>query len=592
MTSQHLLSPEKVEEAGHFVTQTRQIVEGLIASLDEAFDLVAGKAPDMDARLAGLCERLFALSSSRLFDSFSGGTGTTRDAFANLDHFLERCGRRATGLVEQLFGLERNTGDIHSKLEEVVEVSDNLTLVALNARMLSSAAGTSGAAFGAITQELTAASREVSQVAREFIRAMQNIEQRLTQLQEVQKKLTETLAHVNLEAIQDVVSGAHCCHEAVHSINRHAQQTGALCGAARPVIKNLMGAIQSRDILRQSLEHIAAVGTELKEQIPLIGSPPAKGSEMASGIAFVSQGALLSRELLMDTSKEVLGFTQQLKELLDQLEAVFESLASLDELRTEDLQVAASARRGVEDLAGALGALDDLDDAVTRSQEAFEANAKELRHVSKVLSRMKKLSDTVSVIEVVMRIKTASNAILEKDAQFLAKEIRAGQEKISAALNSVHENLRSMASVDQGDALGAFRASLSELRQARARTGELENRLTGFTDELSGLLVQAVAEGGSLREHLGGLRGALGDLREHIPKISSAASSLESVATLAALQADQVGLESTDTGSAVASDRIEALVNGFTALSQKMIAASAAEIDIEYADAPGTKTFF
>lgn len=582
MTSTHFSSPEKIEAAVRSVCEIPAIIERLMASLDGAFELITDAAPDIEAALGRLRDRLSDINFGRFFEAFIQRTGTTRGAFENLDAALEHIGRHASGLVDRIQGLASYTDDIHSKLEEVVEVSDNLTLVALNARMLSSAAGTTGAAFGAITQELTGTSREVSAVAKEFIGAMQSIENRLGELEDIQKKITETLVAVNLDAAQQITSDARLCYEAVSSINDHAAQTESLCNAARPSIKTLMKAVHRRDTLGQCLEHIKAVGAELKEQISLFGAPGEGDTQVASRIAFVAHGALLSRELLMETSNEIFGFSEQVEELLNRLGAVSDSLALLADLRDEDLQTAGSSRRGVEELASSLSALNDLDEAVSRSQNTSEANCQEMGRVSKVLSRMKKLSDTVSVIEVVMRIKTASNVMLEKDAQFLAKEIRAGQKKISAALDAVHENLRCVAAMVQNDTLGAFRTSFSELKQARDRTSELGHQLASFTEDLTGPLGQAVEEGDHLRRYLDEVRSALDGLQKHVAGVSDAAASLESIATLAAEDAQRLGLgHSTTDGSALSSKRLEELVNRFAVLSQKMMAGVTGDNDIE-----------
>jgi hypothetical protein len=476
--------------------------------------------------------------------------------------------------------LAHASAEIASIVEAVGRVGWTLSLTGLNASVMAAHTGNQGVVFSTLTQALTRLADESAREARALQSSATDLANKGNEQASCQSANAEE-HRLALDGAEDLLRKAsEGITDSVVAISATINDARTRSRSAVTTITRIMGAVQREDILRQKIDHLLMVLDELRAEIakcPLREQP-------LDAVAFIEQSAHLSANLWNEIRDDVVYLVNDILESLEQLRPAVElselGLESVEALRSRAL----APMRELQQRLVSLGSAPQC--ALSESTGALEQG---IENVKTSLEEIHGYTRQLAVFHVMVRIEVARTPALAP-AGTIAAQIAAATKQLSDLLA---KSFRANASLDAQ--LKRMQDTSKELERRDATISELHAAteqktiaLDAAGDALSDYIQYVRSLGIELRKSIGiferDIQRFLILARKSDAAMRTAARIQEEATQLVAAHAGE--------GSTPVSSRMLELVDRFTVLSHKTIAAEIVDINVESGDPAGELTLF
>jgi hypothetical protein len=347
-------------------------------------------------------------------------------------HRLDEIRNSSSAVAPWMRELKVPVKAISDSLLAILCACTDLMLFSINAKLvaLDEDIG-AGKTFTVITEELNVRSREMRKTALSLLEIVDGIERGADEAARTDRAAL-------FKSDDDFAAVRRDMESAVHSFsNIRRQLFGAVAEAENhsknmePQIARLMGRLQEQDILRQSLEHIAAVLSSLPACHAVFSSAAVRPSDFeeklsstAEEFEFVKSAVDLSRALYKDTVEKITAYFEEIDHCLESLRRVGQAAQSLKtnwgNRRAEILRSVLLPMRLIPEMTEKLRCYTDTADKAAAPVRDVNAAFCTL---ARKMEDIKQMSIDLSVIENAMRIKTAGTFRLAAEATLLSSQI-------------------------------------------------------------------------------------------------------------------------------------------------------------------------
>lgn len=561
------------------VERAAQIVRSYQGGLEQTFVLIATEFPKIFSAITTLVDRSpddKDLQTESVRTILHQSREVAEDVRAELTSLMQ-ANQRALETSEKVAAA---SAKIAAVVENVGRVGWALSLTGLNASVMAAHTHDDGLAFATLTHALTTLADDSAREAR----ALQASATELARLGEHQAsaQVRNAVEHRSaLEGAEDHLRKAtEGIADSVVAVSDIITDARARTRAAMATIARIMAAVQREDILRQKLDHLLIVLDELRVQ----EEPSSTPEREVAHAAFMEQSGNLVNDLWVEVRDDVTSLVDDIVASLEQLRPAVEladlPMDSVDALRTRALQP-------MRELSERLASLEHAPKAnLGTSAQALELGAAGMK------KRLKEIHDCtrqLSVLHVLIRIEAARTPALA-DAGTIATQIAGANDQLRELLATSFE---ANASLDTQ--LESMRSTAKELERRDATvlrlTGATQERtrtLDAAADSLGAHLEQVRAHGANLRRNVEVFKREI----EQFSTIAHGANVIVDISSRLTRDAARVLAAHGDVQRPPVSPRMLELIDRFTVLSHKTIAAGIVDVTVESGDAGGDVTLF
>jgi hypothetical protein len=294
------------------------------------FELMSESLPRVHADVSELCERLDELQHANEGHPLTIALRATRTLETRFRGELERIRIHTQHILSLGREVTGSVNDIARTVQEVDVLSRRLGLIGLNAGVTAIRTGAEGRAFSVLTVELGVIKDSALRGAKRVRDATDVVRQCADDLlhidAEVQARLDEVDAHAP-ERVDLVTTTI------LRQVDRLLSTLAASSSRSRAILDpicTIMNSIQRQDILRQGIDHVDLVLTELRDEYDLlVGHDPPHIGEY---LRFQQKGGNLSASLLKSIDGELVKLCGDVDR---QLEAIVTAAVVLADVRSE-----------------------------------------------------------------------------------------------------------------------------------------------------------------------------------------------------------------------------------------------------------------
>ncbi len=573
----------------------KERVQALQANADRAFLMLAQELPQNSAAVQAIRDQLVTVADRC---DTRAESGAANQAATGLVEFVGHERQVLDGLARQSReGLDA-VDVVTQALRRTRDLAHQMKLLAFNAQLAFRGERYTENGLHVLTHELVnlaAASRDhgsaVAALSREIGTCVDEVAGRFARV----RRTSEEIAAATPGAVEAAVTALD------DNLAKTSQLVGRLLSTIAPVeggVGAIMLRIQEQDPLRQGVDHVLLVLDEIERVAVAMDRGPAQGPLAAARarldtLAFVAHGVELSGLLLSDVQDRMDLLLRDVRQEVVSLEAV---ARELDVLR-DTLAESAEVRQQAEAPTKLLGAtLSRLESGALGLAECDRSLSRLLARATDLPKELEGLGDVVRALQtvrVMFRIQLAKTGV-EGGAHAVVENID--------ALHASFEGLVAR-SLDVAEGLGSRLVKLDE--QVRVSEREHRDYLAAASPEVSALerdtladaeafvagLSSVVELGAALARGAAAFLRGLDEVERRLAQVGDLADEGRHLAAAATAAHDAL-VATTGLPPGDPSARTGELIDRFTILTHKEIAAGASDLTVEGEDLGGDLVLF
>ena len=586
----------------HAIRVASKSISRFIVEMDADFELIAANLLSFqelhEELTAALAEFGFGFGEGKIHRLH----GETQALMVEMLSYIDDRSDAVSRVVSWLSAVEKPLEGALGGLTRIVSDCTDLMLLSINAKLLANEqTGNVGDTFSVITQELNQKSKEMKGIALELGNTIRSFGAKIEETHRAQQQIQRLFRDEIAGRAVDVETCYKQFEETDVEIAETISSSKAQAATLGPNLAALMNALQKQDILRQGLEHIIGVLSEIDSCGYVFDQSPGEifGEEeirLAVGeTAFARSTLSLSKSLYEDTMKNTASFFDEVSDGLrrfGEVAGVIDALGrSWSNERREVVEKILRPARIVPEIRAQLTILDGL---VVAEIKRLETVVSVLFGLSRKLENMRQMALDLSVIENGMRIKTAKSDILKNECEYLAAEIRKKNRDLVQSAESAQKVVIDIAE-------GGTNLLKNKLARYEVETSGIQKKadrlllaLEEETSNLSGFIERLVISGKRSGEMSETFLGTVSGFREQLFS-RDVTDAFEQTAEIINARASFFKKKTSLSDDAMAAEtrmRLKTIVDRFAVFSQKKIAKSVVDVDVIKGDAEGELTLF
>lgn len=461
------------------ITTCSKNTERIYSALGSSFpSLMALNKDSSDSSLARLDE-IFGFLRSGFLDSGNGKS-----------HFMTEYNQRSQQLFTDLNQRMSALDGINSRIDDIRRDSEELEIISLNAMVISIKSGEKGRAFSCITENLKRLSARMISLSNELIQNEKNLLDKTAQL----KTSFSSVLEANMQSSSGITAEQEIL--LADALDAAGEQLEALQETARSVlspIQNAMGGIQLQDIIRQSIDQILLVLSEIGESYPNSSIQDRLDLvTLNSGLFEVCHCIL--EDILVDLEKSRTIFSQNWT-------TVYETLDRVESMRRSFIRRFLDSSGGTTSIAVLLdGMSSDFSSFIShislyqRGQKTMvkdsSAIVSEVKHLRTLFDTIKPIISRLQHVRITQQIEVAKNpaiAAVKDTVEHMSDLIMKADIRVQETRKELEQFISGIEKLTSGYSVEAELAQteLERIRQERIR---FFGRMKEYQGELSSVI--------------------------------------------------------------------------------------------------------
>ena len=590
-------SNEYAVKVNGFVEELERFNKGFNAT----FECVAVEFPEFNTVLKQICNSL-----GNLFDD------TTHQSVLNVSRHIENLNTQRNICLDSIADdADKNASRFNALEARIVAVaeyvskiraqSEDLSLFALNTRLMTKETrGSAAATFKSITSELTQAAKSIELQNKALIAALDTTRADMGEKQAKQQGLEEKIIEKALDVEVAITDATSRFDTALDQLKMTMTESFKTQEQLEPVIRDLMLKIQRQDIVRQALEHLSFVWTQIGQRTYPLDSKAHSSDQMTGetqnvvqNLNFLTEGTRLSNHLYVDCRSSAIEFLDNMTGALEKVSGCCGEFSKFQDIMGDAAEFKACIRAPIAAFSDLLQSMDDIATELERTATARSEMLSSMQALRRVLTSFSSVLKDLNVLEIVLRIEGTCDASISRDVVILSNEFREIHHGILISIREIRKEILEIRDGIHTYLTGDQKRFHSLLSAFKA---EWEDTRNNIEDALS-LFVQVYAKAATLYQRIHSssvhLVNDAGMLRSQLPDIDSIQSLFREIREQAEYRKNEIIATCDDTVNPYArSTELDEIVGRFSVFSQKLAARDVLDVSIEQGDDEGELTLF